>query len=42
MAASYSPIPYTGNKAYIAADLISFIPKNITYMEPCAGSAEIE
>lgn len=41
MAASYSPIPYTGNKACIAADLISFIPKHITYMEPCAGSAEI-
>lgn len=41
MAASYSPLPYTGNKGCIANDLLAFMPPHETYMEPCAGSAEI-
>lgn len=41
MAASCSPIPYTGNKACIADELLAFMPPHETYMEPCAGSAEI-
>ena len=41
MAASSSPIPYTGNKACIADELLAFMPPHETYMEPCAGSAEV-
>ena len=41
MAASCSPLPYTGNKSCIADDLLAFMPPHMTYMEPCAGSAEI-
>ena len=41
MAASCSPLPYTGNKSCIADELIAFMPPHETYMEPCAGSAEV-
>lgn len=41
MAASCSPLPYTGNKSCIADELIAFMPPHETYVEPCAGSAEV-
>lgn len=41
MAASQSPLPWTGNKGCIYPTIYAFMPPHKVYIEPCMGSAEV-
>ena len=41
MAASRSPLNYTGNKSCLIPQILALMPAHETYIEPCMGSAEV-
>ena len=41
MAASRSPLNYTGNKGCLIPQILALMPEHQTYVEPCMGSAEV-